>query len=159
LLSAGYAQLNQGRNTNDKYAVARLSGGGIDTSRTSLVSVSANVLRHVAASAIGARTSSEEDTNSLIYIDGALSLGTFFSDHGYAVVSSVGKNYAATNGWIADAMIWSRVLAASEISALADPSNVMLSGLILPPRRRLFAAATAATTSNPRRRLLLCTGA
>lgn len=48
-------------------------------------------------------------------------------------------------GYIADAMIWNRVLSLSEISAMADPSNAMLSGLLLPPRRRLFAAVSAAS--------------
>ena len=55
---------------------------------------------------------------------------------------------------IADPCWWNRALSLSEISALADPSNVMLSGLILPPRRRIFAASVA--TGNRRRRVL-CT--
>ncbi len=42
-------------------------------------------------------------------------------------------------GKLADPCFYGRVLSASEISALADPSNVMLSGLILPLRRRLWA--------------------
>ena len=40
-----------------------------------------------------------------------------------------------------------RVLSLAEIRQLADPSNVMLSGLILPPRRRLFAAGVAGGTA------------
>jgi hypothetical protein len=41
-------------------------------------------------------------------------------------------------GAISDALRWDRVLSRGEMTALADPSNVMLSGLIVPPRRRLF---------------------
>ncbi len=44
---------------------------------------------------------------------------------------------------MADVVIAARKSTASEISALANPSNVMLSGLILPPARRLWAAVTA----------------
>lgn len=49
---------------------------------------------------------------------------------------------------VSDFMLHKRVLSLSEIQQLADRSNVMLSGLILPPRRRLWgvtAAAPAAT--------------
>lgn len=53
-------------------------------------------------------------------------------------------NYASDSGYdfpgkIADTLLYNRYLSPAEISALSDPSNVMLSGLILPPRRRLFA--------------------
>ena len=44
-------------------------------------------------------------------------------------------------GNIADPLFYNRALSPSEIARLADPSNVMLSGLLLPPRRRLFAAS------------------
>ena len=47
----------------------------------------------------------------------------------------------AIDGRIADFCMWSRILSTSEISALADPSNVMLSGLLVPPRRRLWAVS------------------
>jgi hypothetical protein len=40
------------------------------------------------------------------------------------------------DGQVADAIVHNRILSPSEIQQLADPSNVMLSGLILPPRRR-----------------------
>jgi len=33
-------------------------------------------------------------------------------------------------------MAWNRALSLPEIQQLADPSNMMLSGLILPPRRK-----------------------
>lgn len=60
-------------------------------------------------------------------------------------------------GWIGricDAAVFNRILTPSEISALADPSNVDLRvggvPLILPPRRRLFTTAVAAgPTFNP----------
>ena len=41
-------------------------------------------------------------------------------------------------GTIADITIWNRVLSTAEIQQLADPSNVMLSGLILPPKRKYY---------------------
>ena len=44
-------------------------------------------------------------------------------------------------GYIADFMAWDRSLSLSEISQLANPSNTLLSGLILPPRRMVFPAA------------------
>lgn len=51
------------------------------------------------------------------------------------------------SGQIADPCIYNRALSASEIQQLADPSNVMLSGLILPPRRKLWPVATSGTYS------------
>jgi len=45
---------------------------------------------------------------------------------------------------IADPLIYNRALTPSEIQQLADPSNVMLSGLILPPKRRLWAVTGGA---------------
>ena len=42
-----------------------------------------------------------------------------------------------------DFCLYKRALAPSEIQQLADPSNVMLSGLVLPPRRRIFKATAA----------------
>ena len=59
----------------------------------------------------------------------------------------VGANWGTyLPGEFADPGIWNRALSASEISALAVPSNVMLSGLILPPRRRLFAVTSGGGT-------------
>lgn len=56
----------------------------------------------------------------------------------YAV--RIGRTAGATTNMIdakiADPIIHSRALIASEVLALANPSNVMLSGLILPPRRK-----------------------
>ena len=54
----------------------------------------------------------------------------------------------AWDGLLADAAIYNRALSLPEIQQLADPSNVMLSGLILPPRRRLFASAGGAPAVN-----------
>jgi hypothetical protein len=51
-------------------------------------------------------------------------------------------------GKIADPLIHRRVLSQNEIQSLAEPSNVMLSGLIRLPHRRVFAApsSTSGTT-------------
>ena len=46
-------------------------------------------------------------------------------------------------GLIGDLCIYNRILSAAEIAQEADPSNVMLSGLIPEPRRRIFPAAAA----------------
>ena len=57
------------------------------------------------------------------------------------------------NGQISDPFVADRALSPSEISILADRSDPMLGGLILPPRRRLWGAVSV--TTNRRRRLLL----
>lgn len=51
------------------------------------------------------------------------------------------------DGAIADPMIWCTVLCESQFAQLADPSNVMLSGLILPPRRKLWPVTSGAAAS------------
>ena len=73
------------------------------------------------------------------------------------VDSVSGRQWA---GFLSDRFIWkNRALSPSEISALADPSNVMLSGLLLPPRRVLFSSAAAPPATNRRRRFLIsCAG-
>jgi hypothetical protein len=48
---------------------------------------------------------------------------------------------------LADVIIHGRNLSAGEKQALADPSNVMLSGLIMSPRRSLWPVVTAAPAS------------
>jgi hypothetical protein len=56
-------------------------------------------------------------------------------------------SYGTTNVWtgrLTDPLAFTRALSSSEIAQIADPSNVMLSGLILPPRRRLWAVPAAA---------------
>lgn len=47
------------------------------------------------------------------------------------------------NGLASDAMVWDRAISPAEISKLADPSNTMLSGLIMPPRRMVWPVAVA----------------
>lgn len=46
-------------------------------------------------------------------------------------------------GLLGDILVYNRALSPAEISQLADPSNTLLSGLILPPRRMVFPAAVA----------------
>jgi hypothetical protein len=48
----------------------------------------------------------------------------------------------------ADILVHNRTLSPAEIQQLADPSNVMLSGLILPPRRTVWPAAVAGGTAS-----------
>jgi hypothetical protein len=62
-------------------------------------------------------------------------------------VGNIGNNAASTRTWdglFGDVAIWNRILSPAEIQQLADPSNVMLSGLLLPPRRRLWAVSGGA---------------
>lgn len=75
--------------------------------------------------------------------------------------TTIGANLVASTtpgrmftGIIADPLIFNRALSLSEIQQLADPSNTMLSGLLLPPRRRVFAVSggAAPVTANRRRR-------
>lgn len=49
------------------------------------------------------------------------------------------------NNKLSDVLFYNRGISSSEIQQLADPSNVMLSGLILPPRRTWWPVATAST--------------
>lgn len=60
--------------------------------------------------------------------------------------SQLGKigGYGNWLGSISDMLIYNRALSTAEIQQLADPSNAMLSGLILPPKRRVWAAVTGA---------------
>ena len=51
------------------------------------------------------------------------------------------------NGVIADVLVHNRVLSDSEIQQIADPSNVMLSGLIQLPARKWFAVASTPAAS------------
>lgn len=70
---------------------------------------------------------------------------------------SVGKSYVGYyDGQISDPLLHNRVLSPAEIQQLADPSNVMLSGLILPPVRRLWSVPSV---GNRRRRFLVTCGA
>jgi len=48
------------------------------------------------------------------------------------------------HGRLSDPLIFARGLSAPEIAALADPSNVMLSGLVVPSRRRMWAVPSGA---------------
>jgi hypothetical protein len=59
--------------------------------------------------------------------------------NGELLIGGWGTGYAYYfTGNITDALIWNYALPQTLLRQLADPSNVMLSGLILPPRRKLF---------------------
>jgi len=85
-----------------------------------------------------------------LYVRGVNVSGTYSGDYAGAIGydGQPGKlmegNNAFVIGKLSDPLIYSRALSAAEIAQLADPSNVMLSGLILPPKRRIWAAVTAA---------------
>jgi hypothetical protein len=61
------------------------------------------------------------------------------------------RNSSATlinffTGYVTDVMIWNRALSPAEIAILANPSDTMLGGLILPPMRRLWAVSLGGVT-------------
>jgi hypothetical protein len=82
-----------------------------------------------------------------IYRDGQLVQSPGFPSAGTWSFYRIG-NHGVTSGdsvdgRVSDFGIWSGALSVSKIACLADPSNVMLSGLIPEPRRRIFPAAAA----------------
>lgn len=84
----------------------------------------------------------------LCYVNGvaqgsplAKALPSTISGFDFALAAKYAGTSALLAGKISDPMLFARALSPSEICAQADPSNVMLSGLILPPRRRVFASA------------------
>jgi len=90
----------------------------------------------------------------LIYVDGILQAtsgtplwtqSTFDPDAGSSQVLGSGAGGLSNPfvGMLADCVLFTVGPSVSEIAQLADPSNAMLSGLILPPRRRIFPAAAA----------------
>jgi hypothetical protein len=89
------------------------------------------------------------DGSGQFFLNGAASGAAFATKSitHYDIPVKIGN--ALTNavpwlGFLSDVCVWGRALSAAEIQQLADPSNAMLSGLILPPKRRLWAAVTAA---------------
>ena len=124
---------------------------------TSAASISSDVWRHVAVT----RTGTTGAWPLELFLNGVsdkTATATANPSGTYDIGTSIGRlgNYNGyyLNGSLSDMLLWDHALSLSEIAALADPSNVMLSGLILPPRRRLWAISAA--TGNRRRRLLLC---
>jgi hypothetical protein len=104
-------------------------------------SLTAGTLYHIAVMRTGATRT--------LYLNGVpTAIPNTEAGYGLAGVYRIGSGYAAQKlgGTLFDIMIWNRALSAAEISALADRSNVMLSGLILPLRRRIFPAAAAPPT-------------
>ena len=74
-----------------------------------------------------------------------------------AVSGATGSFIIGDGGWVggspegtvADLLIWpNRALTLPEIQALADPSNAMLSGLLLPPRRVWWPVSGGATAES-----------
>lgn len=134
-----------------KYSSGLFWGVGASYRTYSTASLPLNKVCQVTA------TKTAAGNNGELYIDGirlASYTGTIgdtsatLSDLCYGSYRVIGYSVIGT---IEDCCLWNRSLSVGEIVALADPSNVLLSGLILPPRRRLFAT----TTGNRRRRLLI----
>jgi hypothetical protein len=87
-------------------------------------------------------------TGMLIYVNGVPAAQSSATDSGYggAGKNRLGMLYTYLCGSLSDSSAWHRVLSPAEIQQLADPSNVMLSGLILPPKRRLWAVSLGGVT-------------
>ena len=87
-----------------------------------------------------------KDNTYSLYRDGAVCPSTYFSSGGVNKVAwailgdKVGPGYSSDNS-VADVIVHKRALSAEEIAQLADPSNVLLSGLILPARRKLYVSS------------------
>lgn len=86
-----------------------------------------------------------DGTSACGYVNGVLTLGpTGDAKQNTTGNLRIGYDYTTndyTDGLVSDPCVWNRALSQAEIQALADPSNVMLSGLILPPRRVLWPVA------------------
>jgi hypothetical protein len=156
-----------GEFANGKLSLLFTSSGGTnyfgaDTSN----SVNTGAWTHVGFTYDGSATAA----GIKLFINGAIAatsphtLGTrdpgTLVDTAFLVGSRRGNNNLAVlfSGGLTDELIFNRALSDVEIQPLRDPSNVMLSGLLLPPRRRSFKASAAAPATNRRRRLLI-TGA
>lgn len=109
--------------------------------------ISANqIWKHVLITWTGGTTAA---TDIQLYVNSIVISPTQLQD-GVSLVSDAalnlsigGKAGAYTfDGQISDPMIWNRILSSSEIQQLADPSNTMLSGLLLPPKRKLYSGIT-----------------
>jgi hypothetical protein len=107
-----------------------------------------NDWHHVAATIPG---SEQTDINSSrCFVDGvelavASTTATGVQETRYNVFIGLGS--ADLEGYIRDPMFWDRVLSPAEIQALADPSNVLLDGLIEPVTNRSYFIFGAGTTA------------
>jgi hypothetical protein len=93
---------------------------------------------------------------------GATQAQTYYPDanSGNLQFGTATPSYSNTfNGSVADLCLWNnRILSPAEIMQLADPSDVMLSGLIRDPRpnRSFVGQVGGAPAGNRRRRLIIC---
>jgi hypothetical protein len=90
------------------------------------------------------------DNNAYLYVDGVLNQSWAYTDS-ISNVSTTGPVIGPFQCAVGDVLLYKRALSVGEIQELHDPSNAMLSGLILPPRRRLWAVSGGAppvTTRN-----------
>lgn len=89
---------------------------------------------------------SSDGTNVNMYLDGVYdgngATGAWELDTiGASSPAGTVKPFA---GLLGNILIYKRNISQPEITQLADPSNVMLSGMLLPPRRRLWAVSSGA---------------
>jgi len=107
---------------------------------------------HVATTVTGEGASE----TATMYINGAVAatwVGTIGSYQTYFSIGGADKHDGEYSfelvGKVADPIVSSSIYSLSEIQQLADPSNVMLSGLVLPPRRRLWGITSAPPVTRP----------
>jgi len=151
------------RSTNlDSLLTLRESGSVqvTDDSWTRVVRVVISVLgwHHWAAVCTG---DGAADTVTM-YRDGVSIGSDSMSGHtiNYTRIDKHGKTYSSDTEEcpMSDPLIYNRTLTPAEIRQLADPSNVMLSGLIRPPQRRVWPVSSGgAPVTNRRRRMLIAT--
>jgi hypothetical protein len=116
--------------------------GGSSAAAMTTNTIGAGVWGHLCAIAVS-------PTERYVYLNAnLLGRGTSTAEHDITgslahTFLGVGRDGYGT-GRLADALFYNRVLSLPEIAALADPSNVMLSGLVVPPRRRLCVIGAAA---------------
>jgi len=89
-----------------------------------------------------------------IYLNGKrnATAAAWVAPNATATATNIGRrSYVAYYGYwagkIADALIANRAWSVAEIQQLADPGNVMLSGLVMPERRRVWAGVVAASSN------------
>jgi hypothetical protein len=86
---------------------------------------------------------------SLIVGLDTLSIGQF---------NGAGYDTGRYTGLLSDPMVWNRVLTPSEIAILANRSDPMLGGLILPPRRKFWTIKPSIISTTPIRRYYIVRG-
>lgn len=145
-------------NSTTETISAATGNGGTGAVVNGTVDIVENAWRHIVIAFQGAAQKAD------IYVNGIwreqLSMTYAFSPLSSPLtIGALPGGGNAANAQFSDMCKHNRHLSAAEICILANRSDPMLGGLILPPRRKLWAVSGGAPpTSSSRRRRLLCTG-